>query len=147
MREWLNRAVSKTAMAARPSKVRILPPPHMFRFFKKDKKEPKNLKEVLVCLNNLEETSEKLSQELEKLKKEGRLATQKVGIVRFNPFSEVGGDQSFSIALLNGNDSGVVITSLYARGENRVYAKPIKSGVSEYTLSKEEKEAILKAKN
>ena len=118
----------------------------MFDFFKKEKKEPKNLKEVLACLENMEKNFEELSQELEKLKKEGRLATQKVGIVRFNPFSEVGGDQSFSIALLDGNDSGVVITSLYARGENRVYAKPIKNGVSEYALSKEEKKAIEKAK-
>jgi hypothetical protein len=68
-----------------------------------------------------------------------------VGIVRFNPFSEVGGDQSFSIALLNENDDGVVITSLYTRQENRVYGKPIKNSQSEYSLSEEEKKAIEKA--
>lgn len=118
----------------------------MFQFLKKEKKEPKSLKEILVCLNNLEETSEKLSQEIEELKKEGRLATQKVGMIRFSPFSDVGGDQSFSIALLDGQDSGVVITSLYTREENRVYAKPIKNSISEYTLSEEEKKAIGKAK-
>jgi len=68
-------------------------------------------------------------------------------VVRFNPFSGVGSDQSFSIALLDSNDNGVVITSLYTRNENRVYAKPLKAGRSEYLLSAEEKNAIEKAKN
>jgi hypothetical protein len=119
----------------------------MFNFFKRSKKEPQNLKEVLAEFRDLEKKFEKISQELENLKKEGRFAVQKVGIVRFNPFSEVGGDQSFSIALLNGNDDGVVITSLYSREDNRVYGKPIKGGGSEYLLSDEEKEAIERAKD
>lgn len=147
VREWFNRAVSKTAMVVRPSKVRILPPPPMFNFFKKEKKEPKNLKEVLVCLENLEKNFKSIFQEIENFKKENKFSIQKLGIVRFNPFSEVGSDQSFSIALLDGNDNGIVITSLYTREENRVYGKPIKAGLSEYSLSVEEKEAIDKAKN
>jgi len=57
----------------------------------------------------------------------------------------LGGDQSFSIALLDKQNSGVVITSLYTRDGNRVYAKPIENGTSEYTLSKEEKEALSRA--
>ena len=118
----------------------------MFKFFKKRKKEPQNLKEVLVYLKNLEKNFENLSRDLENLKKESKFSLQKVGIVRFNPFSEVGGDQSFSIALLNSNDDGLVITSLYSREENRVYGKPIKGGESVYHLSKEEKEAIKKAR-
>ena len=118
----------------------------MFKFFKKGKKEPENLKEVLAQFKGLEENFEKLSEELESLKKESKFSVQKIGIVRFNPFSEVGGDQSFSIALLDGNNDGIVITSLYSREENRVYGKPIKAGVSEYSLSEEEKQAIEKAK-
>ena len=118
----------------------------MLNFFKKKKKEPENLKEVLAQFKDLENNFEKLSQDLENFKKESQLSLQKVGIVRFNPFSEVGGDQSFSIALLDGNDDGVVITSLYSREGNRIYGKPIKAGQSEYSLSKEEKEAIEKAK-
>ena len=118
----------------------------MFNFFKKTKKEPQNLKEVVAYLNNLEKNFENLSGELKNLKKESNFAVQKVGIVRFNPFSEVGSDQSFSVALLDKNDNGVAITSLYTREGNRVYAKPIKSGASEYLLSKEEKTAIEKAK-
>jgi hypothetical protein len=119
----------------------------MLKFFKKRKKEPENLKEVLAQFKNLEKNFEKISEELENLKKESKFSVQKVGMVRFNPFSEVGGNQSFSIALLDGNDDGIVITSLYARGENRVFGKPIKGGISEYPLSEEEKEAIEKAKS
>ena len=118
----------------------------MIKFFEKNKKTPENLKEVLSSFENLERNFEKLSNELENLKKESRFSIQKIGIVRFNPFSEVGSDQSFSIALLDKNDSGVVITSLYTREENRVYGKPIEAGKSAYSLSDEEKQAIEKAK-
>lgn len=116
----------------------------MFNFFKK-KKEPKNFKEILSLLKNLEKNFEKFSEDLEDLKKESKFSIQKIGIVRFNPFSEVGGDQSFSIALLDGNNSGLIITSLYSREGNRVYGKSIKNGKSEYSLSEEEKKAMLKA--
>ncbi len=110
----------------------------MFKIFK-GKKEPKNLKEILSQFKDLEKKFENLSKELKELKKKNILNFQKLGIVRFNPFKEVGGDQSFSIALLDGNDSGVVITSLYTREGNRVFSKPIKEGRSEYLLSEEEK--------
>lgn len=118
----------------------------MIKFFKKNKEEPANLKEVLAQFKDLEEKFEGVSQELEKLKKENKFNVQKIGIVRFNPFKEVGGDQSFSVALLDGNNDGIVITSLYSREGNRIYGKPIKDGKSEYLLSEEEKEAITKVK-
>jgi len=119
----------------------------MLEFFKQTKKEPKDLKGVLNKVKGLEEKVEKILEEIEKMKKEQRFSVQKVGIIRFNPFSEVGGDQSFSVALLNEGDDGMVITSLYSRQENRVYGKPIKNSQSEYSLSEEEKQAIEKAKN
>jgi hypothetical protein len=122
----------------------------MFNFFKKRKKEyplgRENFKEILTQFSDLKRDFEKISKELENLKRESKFNFQKIGIVRFNPFSEVGGNQSFSIALLDGNDNGVVITSLYTREGNRVYGKPVKNGQSEYLLSAEEKEAIEKAK-
>jgi len=118
----------------------------MFNFFKKGKKEPENLKEILVQFKDLEKSLEKISEELRALKKENKFNIQKVGIIRFNPFKEIGGNQSFSAALLDGNDSGIVITSLYSREGNRVYGKPVKTGTSDYLLSNEEKEAIEKAK-
>ncbi len=67
-------------------------------------------------------------------------------MVRFNPFKEIGGDQSFSIALLDSNNDGIVITSLYGREGNRVFGKPIKNGKSRYLLSGEEKKAIEQAR-
>lgn len=117
----------------------------MFNFLNKQK-EPENFKEVLEKFQKLEKEFLKVSQELESLQKKTELHIQKIGVVRFNPFSEVGSDQSFSLALLDAKDSGVVITSLYTREENRVYGKPIKNGESQYSLSDEEREAINKAK-
>ena len=118
----------------------------MFNFFKKQKREPKDLKEILEQFKVLEGSFDKLSLEFENLKKEHQFSVQKVGIIRFNPFSEVGGDQSFSIALLDGNDDGLVITSFYTREGNRVYGKPIEKGKSKYAFSKEEIKAIEVAK-
>ena len=70
---------------------------------------------------------------------------QRVGLVRFNPFSDTGGDQSFSIALLDGEGDGLVISSLFSRNETRVFAKPIQAGQSKYNLTEEEQQAILLA--
>lgn len=116
-------------------------------FFKKEKKEPEDLKEVLAEFKDLEEKFDKVLDEMKKLEKKQKFSIQKLGIIRFNPFSDVGSDQSFSLALLDENNDGVVITSLYTREENRVYGKPIKDSKSEYTLSEEENQAIEKAKN
>mgnify|MGYP001618925712 FL=1 len=113
----------------------------MFNFFKK-KEEPKNLKEILSQFKDLKDQLDDLFKELDTLKSESKFSIQKVGMVRFNPFKEVGGNQSFSLALLDGNNSGIVITSLYSRAENRFYGKTIKNGRSEYSLSREEKEVI-----
>jgi hypothetical protein len=65
-----------------------------------------------------------------------------MGFVRFNPFAETGGDQSFSVSLLDANGTGIVFTGLHTREKTRVYAKPIVNGVSKSTLSKEEQKAI-----
>ncbi len=120
----------------------------MLKFFKKTKKqEPENIKEVLEYLKRLEKSHAEITRELAELKEDNKKNLQKIGIVRFNPFKETGGDQSFSIALLDADNDGFVITSHYSREANRVYAKPIEKGVSKYQLSTEEKEAINKAIN
>ena len=67
---------------------------------------------------------------------------QKVGMVRFNPFGDTGGDQSFAIALTDAEGNGFVISSLHRRTESKLYAKPLKDWLSSYTLSDEEKQAI-----
>lgn len=70
---------------------------------------------------------------------------QKIATIRFNPFKDTGGDQSFSVALLDGKNNGVVISSFYGREGSRTFAKPIEKGTSKYELLAEEKEAIKKA--
>ena len=70
---------------------------------------------------------------------------QKIGLVRFNPFSELGGDHSFCLAILDDRDTGVVITGLHTRDRTRMYMKDIKNGVSDFELSAEEKKAVTNA--
>ena len=67
---------------------------------------------------------------------------QRIGVVRFNPFGDTGGDQSFSVALLDAKGDGLVISSLFGRRESRIYVKPIEKGQSKYALSDEELQAI-----
>ena len=117
----------------------------MMKFFNKTKQEPQILKEVLGVLKKLESNIDKISQELAELKKNNKKNLQKVGMVRFNPFREGGGDQSFSVAVLDEDNNGFVITSLYGHDANRIYAKPVANGASSYSLSLEEKEALNKA--
>jgi len=83
---------------------------------------------------------------LDVLEEESLLHIQRVGIVRFNPFKELGGDHSFSLALLDGKSSGVVVTSLHTRDRTRVYLKKIIAGKSDSELSNEEKKALSIAK-
>ncbi len=71
-----------------------------------------------------------------------RYCLQKIGLVRYDAFANVGGEQSFSVAVLDGEGNGVVISGLYARNEVRVYAKPVQGGTSPITLSDEERDAI-----
>jgi hypothetical protein len=72
-------------------------------------------------------------------------AVQRTGLVRYNPFEDTGGNQSFAVALLDANGDGVVVSSLHARQNTRVYAKAIVGGRSEAALSDEEGEALRNA--
>lgn len=79
------------------------------------------------------------------LEKKAPTNVQHVGVIRFNPFPDKGGDQSFAVALLDDRADGVVFTGLHSRGDSRVYSKPIVGGNSTYALTEEEKEAISRA--
>ncbi|MHB8890999.1 MAG: DUF4446 family protein [Candidatus Limnocylindrales bacterium] len=74
-----------------------------------------------------------------------RTAVQRVGIVRFNPFEDTGGNQSFALALLDADGDGVVVSSLHARSLTRVYGKAVAGGKAEAALSAEETEALKQA--
>jgi hypothetical protein len=74
-----------------------------------------------------------------------RKAFQRVGLVRFNPFEDTGGNQSFTLALLDAAGDGWVLSSLHARQGTRIYAKAIKSGRADAELSEEESAALAQA--
>jgi uncharacterized protein DUF4446 len=88
------------------------------------------------------EALNKLHHELEQLTQR---SIQKVGVVRFNPFADTGGDQSFAIALLDADGNGLVVSSLHSRADTRIFAKQVQAGRSRHQLSDEEQDAIRKA--
>ncbi len=94
-----------------------------------------SLTERIDALNKLHHELESLSQR----------TIQKVAVIRYNPFADTGGDQSFAIALLDSLGNGVVLSSLHSRTDTRVFAKAVQSGRSKYQLSDEEQDAIKKA--
>jgi hypothetical protein len=67
---------------------------------------------------------------------------QKLGFERFNPFRSTGGNQSFTLAVLDGSNNGVILTSLHGREQTRLYAKPVRAGKTDSTLLAEEKQAL-----
>lgn len=108
--------------------------------------EVTDLKQVLEKLLGRVSENQKevgaLSKRIDWLEDDGKSHVQKVGLVRFNPFKELGGDHSFSLAILDAHDSGIIITSLHTRDRTRVYMKDIKKGKSTFELSEEERKAL-----
>lgn len=92
-------------------------------------------------INNTKEIKE-IKKDLEVFKSVSLNDIQKMGLVKFNPFDETGGDHSFSLALLDGHKNGIIITSLHTRERTRLYVKDIASGKSKIELSSEEQKAL-----
>lgn len=103
--------------------------------------------EQIKRLRQQEKDIKELNQSSRDLWKMASRGIQKVGVVRFNPFGDTGGNQSFVVALLDDSDNGLTISSFFGREGNRLYAKPIQKGKSKYPLMEEEKEALKVAQN
>ncbi len=86
-----------------------------------------------------------LTDEYERLTATNSLASQKISLVRFNPFGDTGGDQSSTLAVLDAHNSGYVLTTIHGREGTRVYVKPVDIGKSKYPLSAEEQQALAQA--
>lgn len=101
-----------------------------------------NLEEMLLerlgSIENAKEISEKAIDECKRLEIKMKDCIQKVAIMRYKAFENVGSDLSFSIALLDDKNDGVILTGIYGRQESTTYAKPIDKGISRYDLSEEE---------
>ena len=90
---------------------------------------------------------EELYKRCDKLENEGRFYVQKMGLLRFNPFDDTGGNQSFILSLLDAQNTGVIISSLHTRTGTRWYAKRVFRGKGiEHELSDEEKKTIEESK-
>lgn len=106
----------------------------------------KILEEYLKWAGENTENIKQLSDRLDRIQQDAKFHFQKVGLVRFNPFEDAGGNQSFALALLDDENTGIVISSLHGRDVTRMYGKPVKEGLEAgYEFSEEEKEAIKKA--
>ncbi len=104
------------------------------------------LEQLLVNVDKSKKEMDSLKLYCSKLQKDGLLHIQKVGLIRYNPFKDTGGDQSFVLSLIDGNDTGVVISGLYSRSGTRWYAKKVVEGKGvDYDLSEEEKKALKEA--
>ncbi|EKE13415.1 MAG: hypothetical protein ACD_13C00021G0017 [uncultured bacterium] len=126
----------------------------LYRFFALYKKLTKGievtdikkiLEKILVRGDENTKNIKELVKKIDIIDDNDRRHIQKVGLVRFNPFSELGGDHSFCLAILDDRDTGVVITGLHTRDRTRVYMKDIKNGKSSLELSAEEKKAVVDA--
>jgi len=112
-------------------------------------KKANNLEETIISLinelKNLEKSKDNIIADVEGIEKRLQKSIQGVGIVRFKPFRDSGGNQSFSIVLINEKGDGIVLSSLYAREKVSLFAKPLKNCKSDYDLTNEEKEALREA--
>jgi hypothetical protein len=126
----------------------------IYRFFHRLTKGIDNKDNLIKVLDKVISEEKKNSDSIGELKelislykKEARVHIQKIGLVRFNPFQELGGDHSFSLALLDADDTGIIITGLHTRDRTRVYIKDIKKGKSAVEISKDEEKALKKARD
>ena len=104
------------------------------------------LRKYISIVNNVNEENKIISSNYVNLERQLKKCTQKIGIVRYNAFDDVGSDLSFALAILDNENNGIVLNAIYARTSSNIYAKPIENGNSKYALSEEEIKAVNRAK-
>ncbi|MBP9625212.1 MAG: DUF4446 family protein, partial [Veillonella sp.] len=93
-------------------------------------------------LRDAAESIEQLFQQQQAIHTTQQNTFQKIGFVKYNAFENIGNDLSFALTLLDGNNNGVCISSVYGRSESRIFSKPIVKGKSLAGLSQEEMESL-----
>ncbi len=113
-------------------------------------KKAKDLEEKILLLEknieNLESAKKETAAQLAGINQKLKKSVRSLEVLRFNPFPDQGGNQSFAVGMLDEEGNGLVLSSLYARDRMSVFCKPVKSGKSEYELTAEEREVLSKAK-
>lgn len=102
----------------------------------------KNIEELVLSYLDKVDEAKRIAEEAKNIYKQvdERLngCIQHTSVIRYRAFDDVGSDLSFSIALLDDNKNGVVLTGIYGRNDSTTYAKPVDNGISRYDLSEEE---------
>ncbi len=111
-----------------------------------------NGRDILELLNennkkieDVELINKEIKKYMEKLEEKTDGCMQKIGFIRYNAFKDTGSDLSFALAILNKNNTGIILNGIYSRETSNIYAKSIKNGKSEYRLSEEETIALNEA--
>jgi hypothetical protein len=99
---------------------------------------------LLKAVEEVEKRELAMRRGLKDLGLDGLNHLQRVEVLRYNPYNDTGGDQSFSLVLLDGKLNGLIFSSLHSRAGTRTYIKPVVKGKSELELSKEEKKVLEK---
>jgi hypothetical protein len=106
------------------------------------------LRDYIESVEEVKEEEKRINKRCQEIEKNVEKCIQKIGLVRFNAYSNQGSDLCFALALLDFEDNGVIINGIYSRDNTTTtYAKPVTSGTSKYTLTKEEQEALDIAKH
>ena len=105
------------------------------------------IKDYVSQVQDIKQENKEIEKYCEVLENKENKCLQKIGLVRYNAYKDTGSNLSFAVAILDGENSGIVLNGIYTRDSSNIYCKNVEKGESSYALSKEENEAIYKAIN
>lgn len=100
------------------------------------------MKEYVSVVDDLMNRTKENENEIKGIKEKMKRCLQKVGLIRYNAYNDTGSDLSFTMALMDEEENGVVVNGLYSRESSSIFAKPLAKGETKYNLSAEEIQAI-----
>ena len=103
------------------------------------------LGEIAASNKNIMQQQEQIQKTYSDLRIIAQKSLQKTALIRFNPFKDTGGDQSFVLCILDHTDTGFIVTAIHSRDGTRIYTKDIINGTAKLSLSVEEKKALANA--
>ena len=105
------------------------------------------IKDYVSQVQDIKQENKEIEKYCEVLANKENKCLQKIGLVRYNAYKDTGSNLSFAVAILDEENSGIVLNGIYTRDSSNIYCKNVEKGESSYALSKEEKEAIYNAIN
>lgn len=96
-------------------------------------------------VEDIELINKELKENIDELERKTNKCMQKIGFIRYNAFKDTGSNLSFALAILDRNNTGIILNGIYSRETSNIYAKSVENGKSEYRLSEEETKALNEA--